>query len=114
MLALSAVVPGAIIGTGVNTVSAINDTLENFLNRNHLGWIWSAIHWLLVKFDYSTDITIRKVENNSSNNNVKKEIGNVDIHEANKENNKMLEDNRIVENKNKDNGNNLQNKTRNC
>lgn len=102
--------PGTIIGTGVNTVSAINDTLENFLNRNHLGWIWSAIHWLLVKFDYSPDITIRRVENNNSNNNVKKEIGNVDIHEANKENNKMLEDNRIVENKNEDNGNNLQNK----
>ena len=116
VLLLSAIAPGTIIGTGINTVSAnddavkTSDTLKNFLNKNHLGWIWSAISYVLVKFGYSTDITIRRVENNNSNNNVKKEIGNVDIHEANKENNKMLEDNRIVENKNKDNGNNLQNK----
>ena len=117
VLVLSAIAPGTIIGTGINTVSAnddavkTSDTLKNFLNRNHLGWIWSAISYVLVKFGYSTDITIRRVENNNSNNNVKKEIDNVYNYKANKKTeNKELENNRIVENKNKDNGNNLQNK----
>lgn len=65
MLTLSAMAPGTIIGTGVNTVSANyvsadNDTLENFLNRNHLGWIYSAIHWLLVKLGCNADFYIGK------------------------------------------------------
>ena len=66
ILVLASMAPGTIIGTGVNTVSTnddavkTSDTLKNFLNRNHLGWIWSAISYVLVKFDYITDITIRK------------------------------------------------------
>lgn len=106
VLALSAMAPGTIIGTGVNTVSAnddavkTSDTLKNFLNRNHLGWIWSAISYVLVRFGYSTDITIRRVDNNNNN------VNNLDNYEADKK----LGDDRIVENKNEDNDNHLQNK----
>ena len=89
ILALSAIAPSALIGS--SNASAVNpdggqvevennnslvsnntksesktkvstsSTLKDLLCKNYFGWLWSAVSYVLLKFNYSLDIKLEKV-----------------------------------------------------